>query len=172
MESAWGKSLFYFIFDYHFSLLYSWKFNVEMKQISLFLRSLLWGDEAFPCHGPENWGYRQGDTDLNFKLHWPKTWAGFTLISELTMHGVLIQYIILIWFNVVYEQLILDQDYDWVLCLWKAVAGVWIACVGMIVPYWKRSDIINIVQTLTTLNLQQREGFCQYELLLSDDADC
>ena len=115
---------------------------------------------------------RQEDTDQNFELRRPKTWAGFTLISELTMHGVLIQYIILIWFNVVYEQLILDQDYDWVLCLWKAVAGVWIACVGMIVPYWKRSDIINIVQTLTTLNLQQREGFCQYELLLSDDADC
>ena len=37
---------------------------------------------------------RQGDTaDIKFKLRWPKTWAGFTLISELTMHGVLIQYI-------------------------------------------------------------------------------
>ena len=132
MESAWGKSLFYFLFDNHFSLFYSWKFKVEMRQISLF-----YGHFHVMALKIE---VRQGDTDLNFKLRWPKTWAGFTLISELTMQGVLIQYINLIWFNEMYEQLLLDQDYDWVLCLWKAVAGVWIACVGMILFQSSNTD--------------------------------
>ena len=72
MESAWGKSLFYFIFDNHVSLFYSLKFNVEMRQISLFYGNYPEGTRHFHVMALKI-EVRQGDTDLNFKLRWPKT---------------------------------------------------------------------------------------------------